>query len=105
MTVAELFERHGLRPSSPSKWGEPIPCDLPGVYVVALNPDPTWKLGLAVPAELPPEVRERWLTDQPIVYIGKAGGPNFKSTLRKRVRQFYRHRYGGPRAASRRARR
>ena len=50
---------------------------------------PTWKLGLAVPVELPPEVRERWLPDQPIVYIGKAGGPNFKSTLRKRVRQFY----------------
>jgi hypothetical protein len=96
MTVTELFERNGFRPHGPSQWGETIPCDLAGIYVVTPNPDPAWNAEIPVPVELPPELRERWLPSQPILYIGKAGGPGFKSTLRKRVKQFVQHRYGNP---------
>ncbi len=72
----------------------PVQCDLPGVYVVAINSDPEWQSGLPVPEELPPKFRGRWLADQPILYIGKAGGPGFKSVLGKRLGQFYRHCHG-----------
>ena len=96
MTVAELFKRHSLHPSGPTKWGEPVPCDLPGVYVVTQHPNPLASSGVAVPIELPFELRRHWLSDQPIVYIGKAGGPDIKATLRTRIRQFYRHHHGKP---------
>lgn len=93
MTVTDLFKHQHLQPQGPTKWGEPIPCALPGVYVVTLDPDPNGRCGLAVPTELPPTLRQRWLPDQPIVYIGKAGGPNRKTTLHKRMQQFYLHKY------------
>jgi hypothetical protein len=94
MTVGELFASNGLQPCGPVAWGIPVQCDLPGVYVVALNSDPAWQSGLPVPEELPAEMRRRWLDDQPILYIGKAGGPGYKSVLGKRLGQFYRHCYG-----------
>lgn len=81
MTVGELFASNGLQPCGPVAWGIPVQCDLPGVYVVALNSDPAWQSGLPVPEELPAEMRRRWLDDQPILYIGKAGGPGYKSVL------------------------
>ena len=34
MTVTDLFKHQHLQPQGPTKWGEPIPCALPGVYVV-----------------------------------------------------------------------
>jgi hypothetical protein len=94
MTVRELFERHGLLASGPVSWGEPIPCDRPGVYVVTLSPDIAWNNGIPAPAELDSALRERWLPKQPILYIGKAGGPGSKSTLHKPIGQFTRHQHG-----------
>jgi len=94
MNVIGLFEHCGLLPNGPSAWGETIPCELAGVYTVTVNPDPAWNAGLQAPSQLSPELRVRWLPGQPILYIGKAGGLGLKSTLRKRIGQFYRHRYG-----------
>jgi hypothetical protein len=94
MTVIELFEHCCLLPNGPSAWGETVPCERAGVYTTTLNPDPTWYAGLPAPAELSPELHVRWLPAQPILFVGKAGGLGFRSTLRKRIRQFYLHRYG-----------
>jgi len=94
MTVIELFECCGLLPNGPTAWCEPVLCDLAGVYTVTLNPNPAWNAGIPAPPELCPALRVRWLPEQPILYIGKAGGLGLKSTLRKRIRQFYRHRHG-----------
>lgn len=59
MTIAELSARHGLHPQGPTPWGDPIPCEAPGVYVVTLDPDPASKRGCAIPAALPAGLHRR----------------------------------------------
>jgi hypothetical protein len=93
MTIIELFQHQGLQAHGPVAWGEAVPCERAGVYVVSLSPDPACNTGLPAPETLPAELRVRWLAAQTIVYVGKAGGAN-KSNLSKRVEQFYRHHYG-----------
>jgi hypothetical protein len=95
MTLAVLFGRHGLRPNGPVAWNELIPCDLAGVYAVTMSPDPTSVELFQAPIQLPRGLCERW-PGSSILYIGKAGGQGRKSTLRKRINQFYRHHYGAP---------
>jgi hypothetical protein len=94
VTVTELFKCHSLQTNGPVRWGEPVLCDLAGIYVVTLNPDPACNVGIPTPAELSSMQCERWLPEQPIVYIGKAGGPSCKSTVARRMSQFYRHQWG-----------
>ena len=96
VTVAELFKSVDLRPCGPVAWRVPVPAEGPGVYVVA-------RVQSAHRSPCPPEnvqhlrqhLRERWLPDQPVLYIGRTVQP-----LRARVAAFYAQRYGarGPHA-------
>ena len=94
ISVQTIFSEAGLSPVEPLLWGQPIPWETPGVYVLALSPDPQAGNGLTCLDDLPPVIGARWLPEQPVVYIGKAGGPGSKATLRKRLTQFYRHQWG-----------
>lgn len=92
--VTDVFGAAGLTPRGPVRWGEAVPERLPGVYVVAL----------VASADAPcprreheewcsnPLTFERWQVGQPVIYIGRTRRP-----LRKRVREFYRHKYGDKR--------
>lgn len=91
ITVAEIFKQAGLTPCGPKSWGVQIPERSAGVYVVALVPDSSVRLDAPVYAEyLDERERERWLSEQSIIYIGQTT----RQTLTKRLSQFYRHRYG-----------
>lgn len=91
LSVAELFQQAGLVPCGPVRWGTPLPESGAGVYVVALVPDASAQLERPVYAEyLDERVRRRWLSEQPIIYVGQTTN----QTLVMRVNQFYRHRYG-----------
>ena len=71
VTISDLFEAASLKPCRrPVAWDKPVPESRPGVYVVVHDG----------------EVR----TDgQSILYVGRT-----TSSLRKRINQFYKHRYG-----------
>ena len=94
ISVQAIFAEVGLLPVTPVPWRQPIPWETPGVYVLALSPDPQASSGRPLPDNLPIEIGARWLHDQPVIYIGKAGGVDSKSTLKKRLGQYYRHRWG-----------
>jgi len=64
LTVRDVFQAAQLEPCGPVCWGEPVPARSTGVYVVVA----------IEPFEL--------------VYIGRSRRP-----LRRRLREFYRHRY------------
>ena len=87
--VAKLFRAVGLRPCGPAQWREPISERRPGVYVVALVGDCNDGCGRTNVAYLSPAEHDRWLVDQPVIYIGRTTRP-----LAQRLREFYRHRYG-----------
>ena len=99
MTVAELFKKANLSPSSPVPWGTDVPESSAGVYVVARLGDPN--VGCKASAlpfmnPLPPAIvldldyeRRRWLPNEPIVYIGKT-----HRAIGNRVREFHRHKCG-----------
>lgn len=70
MTVAELFRTVDLIPNGPIPWMTPCEERSPGIYVVVAE-------------------------GHGIVYIGMT-----KRTLRRRLSEFYRHRYGEPRPHS-----
>ncbi len=114
MTVTELFNAVGelemLHPCVPILWGDRIGIsNLPmckGVYVVARTADPD---SSCEPSDLQlvdshfdsyhfnrEYERHRWLPSEPVLYIGQAT----RGTIRKRVRDFYRHKVGskGPHA-------
>jgi hypothetical protein len=61
-----------------------------GVYVVALCARADWRRGRRAVPFLSPEEALRWHPGQPIVYIGTT-----RRRLAVRLRDFYRHRYGG----------
>jgi hypothetical protein len=86
ITVAEIYKQAGLTPCGPKSWGAQIPERSAGVYVVALVPDSSVRLEGPVYAEyLDKRERERWLSEQPIIYIGQTT----RQTLAKRLSQFY----------------
>lgn len=100
MTVTELFRAANLSPSGPVPWKERVPdCKEAGVYVVARTNDATIGCTASeLPFRDPPQdigidldyERQRWLRDEPIVYIGQTTG----QTIRERVGQFYRQKLG-----------
>ncbi|MDP9998294.1 hypothetical protein [Pseudarthrobacter sulfonivorans] len=45
VSVWELFEKSGLQPAGVVKWGDQVPLDRPGVYVVASTPDVSGTFG------------------------------------------------------------
>lgn len=116
ISVGDLFKECGLNPAGVVKWGDQIPLDLPGVYVVASTPDlgdPTGLMGnyhhdpgafdslktacpsvtidgrLAAHDALSKRVGAFWIPDSAILYIGLAG-----TSVRKRVNQYYITRIG-----------
>jgi hypothetical protein len=89
MTVQDLFAAACLSPEGPVKWPELVEECRPGVYVIALtlNPsDPAPEIELAC---IPEAERHLWIVQQPVIYIGRA-----TRSLRNRLAQFYRHKYG-----------
>jgi hypothetical protein len=114
-TVADLFAAAHVEagPDSPVRWNEPVPEDGSGVYVIALDEDvhsfaehlPVAPLDEGRVAELlrvreaelridgePPSaaeledrLRQLWLGDESILYVGLAG-----ASLRHRVGAYYR---------------
>ena len=112
-TAEALFTVVGLEPSGPVLFGEPVPEQQPGVYIVAHTGDPraaapeagyepefavaeirTWLDTVPsmmlegvhpTPDDVCAHLREFWLPDEPVLYIGQTG-----SGLRKRLRQYYR---------------
>jgi hypothetical protein len=84
--ISGLLASCGLIAGEPVGWGDDVPETGPGIYIIAVDtPDGRPHL----PDYLPEEVCKRWRHRQSIVYIGKAG-----TSLRKRLRQFYRQKHG-----------
>lgn len=74
VSPADLFKAAGLSPClQPVRWGTAVPERGPGVYVVL-------RAGRAA------------LRGQRILYVGRT-----QRSLRQRVKEFYKHRYGDPR--------
>ncbi len=109
-SVRGLFEAEGIVVNGPVRWGAPVPCSVPGVYVVSLSSDPSSTDGMPSPtiarkafdawvmrapsltldgrAPTFEQARERlqtfWLPDETVIYIGKTSQP-----VRHRVAQYY----------------
>src|SRR5947209_4198782 len=88
--VAEIFKEANLTPHGPVRWGTAIPDKSPGIYVVALTGDANASSCVIDADYLETYERQRWIPNQPIVYIGQTTG----QTLAKRLAQFYRHKHG-----------
>lgn len=116
-TVKDLFETDSLKRRGWVCWGEEIPSDRPGVYVISMSSEfdqnnclldsapidhdlvsnwlrraPEFKLdGMLNPSPEAVALRlgEYWLSDENILYIGQTS-----NSMRKRVNQFYRHKLG-----------
>lgn len=114
-TIDDLFAAAGVVRSGVVPWGEAVPLDAPGIYVVALTADATSDEGLrecpldraavdelicerteatvdglpADAASLSRRLDDMWVPGQPAIYIGLAGG-----SVRDRIGQFYSTRIG-----------
>lgn len=119
-SVVDLFAAARLEPEGVVRWGKPVDYDRSGVYLVAITDDPNSRFGLPqaliAPAvvdqlltirpeltlygrrpsatELSACIAGFWSADEPILYIGLA------SSLRSRVRDFYRTAAGARRPHS-----
>ena len=90
LTVAELVRIENLTAAMPVRWGTAVPEGRGGVYFITRTRDASAVPdAMAAPTTDPPSIAA-WLPQEPVLYIGKA------TSLRKRVGQFYRHRYGAP---------
>ncbi|MET3719208.1 hypothetical protein [Arthrobacter sp. UYEF21] len=116
ISVGELFDKCGLHPAGVVKWGQQVPLDAPGVYVVASTPDIRDSSGAlrsyshnpaafemlrdvcpaveidgksATGDEMAARVGAFWIPDSAVLYIGRAG-----TSVQKRVRQYYVTRIG-----------
>ncbi|HTX76977.1 MAG TPA: hypothetical protein VMD29_12285, partial [Terracidiphilus sp.] len=95
MTVEELFRSANVNPRGPKPWKEAVDESEPGVYVIAIRTLQTeCPLCPQMLAQLNDFEREferiLWIPEEEIVYIGQTT----KQNLKKRIGQFYRHRYG-----------
>ena len=102
ISVDELFKLAGIVPSASGTkpWGEDIPCEVAGVYVITVDDLETVKFeDLSLEQEHArlrrrwEDDRQLWQPDQNIVYIGCTSP---KVGLKKRLHQFYKHVYGDP---------
>ena len=116
ISVGELISEAGLSPTGVVRWGDRIPLDLPGVYVVASTSDLGDPVGLVGAYRHDPraldalmkvcpsvtidgrpasshDVAERigafWIPETSILYVGLAG-----TSVQKRVDQYYGTRIG-----------
>lgn len=81
LSVEKLYTLAGLVPSGSVRWGDDFPSVRSGVYVIAIE-------HTLPSSNLPDHERAFWLTDETIIYIGRA------IQLTRRLRQFRRHVYG-----------
>jgi hypothetical protein len=82
VSIEDLFACADLVPCGPFDWNIPIPERKSGVYAISVG-------GISIdPEHIAEPARHRWIVGQHIVYIGRA------KNLRKRLQQFYRHKYG-----------
>lgn len=116
ISPSELLVAVGRQVHGVVRWGTPIPSGAPGVYVISLSADPSSMSGVMKEAPIDPVLvagwiervptfqldgedepsvaavvaclKEFWLPDETVVYIGKA------THLRSRLRQFVGHRLG-----------
>lgn len=110
-TVVDLFAHADVPYDGVVRWGDAVPLDSPGVYVISISADPnepdgprdcpldidaveellrarpesTVDLAPATTTSLADRLREMWPAGEPVVYIGLAG-----TSARRRVEQFYR---------------
>jgi hypothetical protein len=99
VTVSEMFESANLLPSGPVQWMTAIRESSKGVYVIARTSEPhlgctSCALPLCDPLPVGLKIdsdyeNERWLPDEPIVYVGKSDQP-----ISRRINQFYQHQCG-----------
>ena len=89
ITVAEVFAAAGLTPQGVVPWRAAVPERRPGVYVVALVSDANATAPEVHVSSLSPAERQRWITGQPVIYIGRSTRP-----LARRIEEFVRHKYG-----------
>lgn len=116
ISVGEIFNKCGLETAGAVKWGDQIPLDVPGVYVVASTPDLGDPIGLmpnylhdpralaalrsrcpsvtidgrpASDEELATRIGAFWIPDSAVLYLGLAG-----TSVQKRVNQYYGTRIG-----------
>ncbi len=115
--VKQLFTDSGKEILGQVKWGQKVNCNYPGIYVVAIT-DSAEKIVCSVDApisvkivqdwityvpklnldgkrpryeDLVNRLKEFWIPDETILYIGKAG-----TSLKDRVNQYYNTRLGDP---------
>ncbi len=101
----QLLTGAGLTPGGSVRWGLPLPCPVPGVYIVSTRmplaeapietrsldqwiervPDILVDGRPATAATLASRLRSFWIPDETVVYIGRAG-----TSVGHRVGQFYR---------------
>lgn len=115
--VERLFQENGKEILGQIKWGHQLDCVQPGVYVVALtnqadkmlcyneapiseglveewvNRVPYMTLDRTLPTvnTLTKRLKDFWLPDETVLYIGKAG-----TSLQQRVNQYYKTTLGSP---------
>jgi hypothetical protein len=87
-TIRQIFQAAGLTPHGPVRWLDGVDERRPGVYAVAIVPDPDDHCPPVGIAYLPDEIRVRW-TKHPLIYIGRT-----KLPLSRRINEFYRHVHG-----------
>lgn len=118
ITVNDIFNKVGLTPSLPYKWGTTIPEHGNGVYVVSTSSDPARNEGISNQCsidkdvfikwkEFAPELNvggehslehfnhelnKHWKPNQNILYIGESSSET--NGLAKRIKQFYDHQAG-----------
>jgi hypothetical protein len=110
-TVTDLLQPSGLFPEGSVRWGDRVPTDRPGIYLVAIadSPEsnkptlqnapisstaieellelrPELRVDQALPtaADLKRRIAGFWLPDETVLYVGLAG-----TSLRNRVNQYY----------------
>nr|WP_314842126.1 hypothetical protein [uncultured Microbacterium sp.] len=114
-TVAELFKAAGVSYGGVVRWGQPPSERGPGIYVVSSSENADQATGLdaapldtaavstlvgirpeasidgspATEARLQTRLREMWVPNEPVLYVGLAG-----ASVRARVRQYYNTKIG-----------
>lgn len=116
ISVGELFEKSELHPAGVVIWGDQVPLDRPGIYVVASTPDVSDAVGRSriyqpdlsaleelrtvcpsVTVDGVPATREQlaerigafWIPQSAVLYVGLAG-----TSVRRRIHQYYRTQIG-----------
>jgi transcription elongation factor GreA len=112
MTAPELLRSLGLLVDGPTRWGDKVPTNKPGVFIVELPAPlpfapiditqlrawiervPTLRLDgvLPTPNALADRIRSYWVPDQGVLFIGST-----KGSLGARVRAIHETRLGDPR--------